>query len=64
VTRHTNTTGYNGMCKSGKNFVAQIYFDGKTKNFGLFTRARDAARDAAMAYDEEIVKVSSTTHQV
>ena len=35
-----------------KKFVAQISFGGKQKNLGSFTRARDAA----MAYDEAIVK--------
>ena len=50
--RCTNTTGFNGVFKAGKKFVAQISIDGKRKHLGTFTRARDAA----MAYDEAIVK--------
>ncbi len=46
-----NKTGFNGVKKSGKKFRAEIYFDGKSKHLGTFTKARDAA----MAYDEAIV---------
>ena len=48
----TNTTGFNGVSKNGKNFRAQISINGKNKYLGIFTRARDAA----MAYDKAIVK--------
>ena len=48
----TNTTGFNGVSKKGKKFVAQITINGKQKYLGTFTRARDAA----MAYDKAIVK--------
>ena len=48
----TNTTGFNGVSKNGKNFRAQITINGKQKYLGTFTRARDAA----MAYDKAIVK--------
>jgi hypothetical protein len=48
----TNTTGFNGVSKKGKKFVAKITIDGKKKHLGTFTRARDAA----MAYDKAIVK--------
>ena len=48
----TNTTGFNGVCKDGKKFRAQISINGKKKYLGRFTRARDAA----MAYDKAIVK--------
>ena len=47
-----NTTGFNGVCKAGKKFVAQISINGKLKYLGIFTRARDAA----MVYDKAIVK--------
>ena len=47
----TNKTGFNGVSKQGKKFRAQISINGKQKNLGRFTRARDAA----MAYDEAIV---------
>ena len=40
-----------GVSKEGKKFKAVIYFDGKQKHLGCFTRARDAA----MAYDMAIV---------
>ena len=49
--RCTNKTGFNGVFKAGKKFVAKIS-DGKRKHLGTFTRARDAA----MAYDKAIVK--------
>ena len=47
-----NTTGFNGVSKAGKKFVANIRINGKLKYLGRFTRARDAA----MAYDKAIVK--------
>ena len=49
---HRNTTGFNGVSKHGQKFRAQISIDGKVKRLGSFIRARDAA----MAYDEAIVK--------
>jgi len=49
---HRNKTGFNGVSKAGKKFRAQIQVDGKRKYLGLFT----SARNAAMAYDEAIVK--------
>ena len=48
------TTGFNGVSKEGQKFKAVLYFDGKHKHLGTFTRARDAA----MAYDEAIVELS------
>ena len=48
----TNTTGFNGVSKKRKKFIAQIRINGKLKYLGTFTRARDAA----MAYDKAIVK--------
>jgi len=47
-----NTTGFNGVSKQGKKFIAQISINGKRKHLGTFT----SARNAAMAYDEAIVK--------
>jgi len=52
----TNKTGLNGVSQAGKKFVAIIHIDGKKKHFGTFTRQVTRARDAAMAYDEAIVK--------
>jgi hypothetical protein len=51
VGNYKNKTGFNGVSKAGKKFVAQIRIDGKKKYLGLFTKPRDAA----MAYDEAIV---------
>jgi len=48
----TNTTGFNGVSKKRKKFRANIRINGNVKYLGTFTRARDAA----MAYDEAIVK--------
>ena len=48
----TNKTGFNGVHKAKKKFQAQIRVDGKVKHLGTFT----SARNAAMAYDEAIVK--------
>jgi len=47
-----NTTGFNGVSKKRKKFVARIKINGKLKHLGTFTKARDAA----MAYDEAIVE--------
>ena len=52
LVRSDNTTNFNGVSKSGKKFRACISVDGKTKHLGYFT----SARNAAMAYDEAIVK--------
>ena len=51
IGNYKNKTGFNGVCKKGKKFRAQICFDGEKKILGTFTKARDAA----MAYDEAIV---------
>ena len=48
----TNTTGFNGVSKNRNKFQARISINGKDKHLGYFTKARDAA----MAYDEAIVK--------
>jgi len=48
----TNKTNFNGVSKKGKKFQAGIRIDGEQTHLGTFTRARDAA----MAYDEAIVK--------
>ena len=52
IMRSHNKTGFNGVHKQGNKFKAMISVNGKQKYLGLFTKARDAA----MAYDEAIVK--------
>ena len=52
IMRCTNKTGFNGVSKDGKKFRATISINGKSKYLGTFT----SARNAAMAYDEAIVK--------
>ena len=51
ITRYDNKTGFNGVSKKRKKFVAKISIDGKYTYLGTFTKPRDAA----MAYDEAIV---------
>jgi hypothetical protein len=54
----SNTTGYNGVCKSGKRFQAQIGVDGKLKYLGRY----DTPKEAALAFDRAVVqhKLSSS----
>ena len=52
IMRSHNKTGFNGVSKNGKKFIANIRINGKIKYLGIFTRARDAA----MAYNEAIIK--------
>ena len=47
-----NTTGYRGVYKSGKRFVAQIRFNHKSKFLGR----HDTPKEAALAYDRAIIK--------
>ena len=54
ITMSNKKTGFNGVSEAGKKFQACISINGKNKNLGTFTRARDAA----MAYDEAIVELS------
>jgi len=53
IGNYLNKTGFNGVSKVGKKFVAKIGINGRKcpKHLGTFTKARDAA----MAYDEAIV---------
>ena len=49
IGNYKNKTGFNGVSKAGKKFVAKIRINGeRPKHLGTFTKARDAA----MAYDE------------
>ena len=51
---HRNNIGFRGVQQftNRRKFKTRIYFDGKNKHFGSFIRARDAA----MAYNEAILK--------
>jgi len=44
-----NTSGYRGVSKSGKRWVASIYAYGRSYHLGTF----DTAEQAAVAYQEE-----------
>jgi hypothetical protein len=54
----TNTSGYAGVSKNGKGFEAQIYFDRKNRNLGIY----NSPKEAALAYDRAVVqhKLSSS----
>jgi hypothetical protein len=38
-----NSTGYTGVAKTGKRFMAQIYFDRKIKYLGTYDTPKEAA---------------------
>ena len=47
-----NTTGYNGVCKNRKRFLAKIYIDRKQKYIGTY----DTPKEAAVAFDQAVVQ--------
>jgi ADP-ribose pyrophosphatase YjhB (NUDIX family) len=47
-----NTTGFVGVYKVGKRFVAKISIDGKIKHLGTY----DTPKEAALAYDRAVVQ--------
>ena len=53
-----NTTGYTGVYKIGKRFMARISIDRKRRSLGTY----DTAKEAALAYDRAVVhhKLSSS----
>ena len=51
IGNYKNKTGFNGVSKFRKKFIAKISIDGEQTYIGTFTKPRDAA----MAYDEAIV---------
>jgi hypothetical protein len=48
-----NTSGYTGVSKNGKRFVAKIGVDGKKKYLGTY----DTAKEAALAFDRAVVQL-------
>ena len=50
--RNDNTTGYRGVCKTGKRFTAQIKIDRKVKHLGTYA----TPKEAALAYDRAVVQ--------
>ena len=56
--RSSNTTGYNGVSKCGRFYIAQMYLKGKVTGLGAY----DTSKEAALAYDRAIVhhKLSSS----
>ena len=53
----TNTVGYRGVYKNGKNFIARIKINGKKINLGTY----DTAKEAAIAYDRAVLKANLST---
>jgi hypothetical protein len=56
--RSSNTTGYNGVSKCGRFYIAQMYLKGKVTGLGAY----DTSKEAALAYDRAVVhhKLSSS----
>jgi hypothetical protein len=50
--RSTNTTGYNGVAKSRKRFVAQIRVNKEPTYLGIY----DTPKEAAVAHDRAVIK--------
>ena len=55
--RSTNTVGYRGVVKIGRNFRGQIVIDGKVTNIGT----HDTAKEAAIMYDRAVLKANKPT---
>ena len=61
--RSTNTVGYRGVIKCGKNFQALIWIGGNRTHLGkhIHLGLYDTAKEGAVAYDRAILKANRST---
>ena len=61
--RSTNTVGYRGVIKCGKNFQALIWIGGNRTHLGkhIHLGLYDTAKEGAVAYDRAVLKANRST---